>query len=266
MPVFADQLSRVIDLPKTPQKIISTVPSQTELLFHFGLDQQVTGITNFCIHPAEKTKNITKIGGTKKLDIDRIKNLKPDLIIANKEENERSQLEELMRFFPVWISDVNDLPGAINMIESIGKMLDCSVRAESMVNEITGKFAAIRNSALHLRVAYLIWRKPYMAAGMHTFINSMLQICGLTNAFDLYRYPVIDAGMLAKANPDAVFLSSEPYPFRDKYIHELEGILPNARIILVDGEMFSWYGSRLLYSPAYFSGLISSLNTSVQNN
>jgi ABC-type Fe3+-hydroxamate transport system substrate-binding protein len=259
MPVFYDQLNRLINLQVTPRRIISTVPSQTELLFELGLDNKIIGITSFCTHPAGKVNNVTKIGGTKKLNIELIKALKPDLIIANKEENQKEQVEQLMQLCPIWISDINDLPGAIHMIESMGEMLRCKTKAMKITQAITNRFNELTNISVKQRVAYLIWRKPYMAAGRGTFINSMLQYCGLNNAFDLDRYPEITAGTLAKANPGLIFLSSEPYPFKDKHISEFKAIVPNAKIILVDGEMFSWYGSRLSQAPRYFTSLINSI-------
>lgn len=259
MPVFYDQLNRAVNLPTIPQRIISIVPSQTELLFDLGLDEKIIGVTNFCTHPVEKVRSVTKIGGTKKLNADLIKKLNPDLIIANKEENDRTQIEELMNHFPVWISDINDLQGAIDMINSIGEMLDCEIQAQTLSSSISDQFNQLKPVITPLRVAYLIWRKPYMVAGNDTFINTILQQCGLTNAFNLGRYPAIDNEMLINASPDVVFLSSEPYPFSEKYITEFKTILPDTKIILVDGEMFSWYGSRLLLAPKYLSGLIESL-------
>ncbi|SDS91102.1 substrate-binding protein [Mucilaginibacter mallensis] len=259
MPVFYDQLNRAVDLPDIPKRIISVVPSQTELLFDLGLDDKITGITNFCTHPANKTRSKTTVGGTKKLDIDLIKTLNPDLIIANKEENDRVQIEELMNYFPVWISDINNLQGAVEMINSIGEMLDCKDKAETLTSSIIHQFDQLKPSPLKLRVAYLIWRKPYMVAGSDTFINSMLGQSGLTNAFDLSRYPEVNSDMLINARPDVIFLSSEPYPFAEKHITEFKVIVPNAKIILVDGEMFSWYGSRLLLAPEYMSGVIGAL-------
>jgi ABC-type Fe3+-hydroxamate transport system substrate-binding protein len=259
MPVFYDQLHREIILTRTPQKIISVVPSQTELLFDMGLDESIIGITNFCTHPAEKIKSVTKIGGTKKLDINLIKQLNPDLIIANKEENDRAQVEELMNHFPVWISDINNLRSAVEMINSIGEMVDCKAKATVLSQSILQQFNELTPSPLSFRVAYLIWRKPYMVAGIDTFITSMLQQCGLSNAFDLSRYPKVDNEMLISARPDVVFLSSEPYPFTEKHMAEFRVILPNAKIILVDGEMFSWYGSRLLLAPKYMSSVVDFL-------
>ena len=257
MPAFYDQLHRVIDLPQVPQKIISLVPSQTELLFYLGLDSKIIGITKFCIHPYDKVKTKTKVGGTKQLNIPLIKELRPSLIIANKEENEQSQVEELMNICPVWISDIANLPDALNMIQNIGEIVGCATQAAALTQSITREFNKLNASTLNVRVAYLIWRKPYMAAGAGTFIDSMLQLCGLTNAFDQQRYPEINNEMLIHAAPDVVMLSSEPYPFDEKNKAELRHILPNAKIILVDGEMFSWYGNRLLLAPEYFASVIA---------
>jgi len=259
MLVFDDQLNRALDIPNYPKRIISIVPSQTELLFYLGLDAEIVGITKFCIHPHHKIISKTKIGGTKQLDIELIKKLQPDLIIANKEENERSQVEELMNICPVWISDIADLPGALNMIESIGELVGRETKAKALSQAIAGEFTKFANAVLNLRVAYLIWRKPYMVAGTGTFIDTMLQVCGLINAFNQERYPEVSHEMLINSDPDVVMLSSEPYPFGEKHIAEIKPILPKAKIILVDGEMFSWYGSRLLLAPVYFTSVIAAI-------
>jgi ABC-type Fe3+-hydroxamate transport system substrate-binding protein len=256
MPAFHDQLNREVFLHQSPKRIISIVPSQTELLFYLGLDEEIIGITKFCTHPQNKVKAKVKIGGTKQLNIALIRQLQPDLIIANKEENERDQVEELMNTCPVWISDINDLAGAIEMIEVVGEMVNKKPEADTLVKGILNQFKTLTNTILNQRVAYLIWRKPYMVAGNDTFINNMLQTCGLTNAFELNRYPEVNEYMLKDANPDIVFLSSEPYPFSEKHIKEFKAILPNAKVVLVDGEMFSWYGSRLLLAPGYFKSLV----------
>ena len=259
MPIYYDQLGREVFLPGTPKRIISVVPSQTELLFYLGLNDEVIGITKFCIHPADKFKSTTKIGGTKQLDLARIKLLKPDLIIANKEENEREQLEGLMQHFPVWISDIYDLADALEMIERVGELVSRKKEAGELSNSINRSFNSFNSPLRNLRVAYFIWRKPYMVAGKNTFIDSMLQKCGLINAFELERYPEVDAEMLIEAKPDIILLSSEPYPFKEKHIAELKAIVPSAIIELVDGEMFSWYGSRLLEAPGYFDDLVKNL-------
>ncbi len=259
MAVFHDQLNRVVSLPASPQRIISIVPSQTELLFHLGLDTEIIGITKFCIHPESKFKTVVKVGGNKQLNIDQIKALKPDLIIANKEENERSQVEALMAICPVWISDIHDLDSALEMISVVGLLVNRETEARALYSDIISRFTHLALPALNLKVAYFIWRKPYMVAGSGTFIDDMLQRCGLTNAVDRDRYPEITPQEIIAINPDLIFLSSEPYPFKQKHIDEFKLMLPNAKVILVDGEMFSWYGSRLLYAPDYFTTIMQAL-------
>ncbi|SDD37254.1 substrate-binding protein [Mucilaginibacter pineti] len=259
MPVFHDQLHRAISLSAVPEKIISVVPSQTELLFYLGLDAEIIGITKFCIHPANKFKTTTKVGGTKQLNTELIKSLKPDLIIANKEENDRGQIEELSKLFPVWISDINNLAQALDMIHNVGLLVDRQTEAEVLFKAITAGFKSFPLPQLNLRVAYLIWRKPYIVAATNTYIDSMLQLCGFTNAFEAERYPELGSDDLIRVKPDVVFLSSEPYPFKQKHIIEFQELLPQAKVLLVDGEMFSWYGSRLLQVPEYLEGLIAEL-------
>jgi ABC-type Fe3+-hydroxamate transport system substrate-binding protein len=259
MAVFHDQLNRVLNLNGVPKRIISVVPSQTELLFYLGLDAEVVGITKFCIHPESKFKTVTKVGGTKQLNVDQIKALQPDLIIANKEENEQSQIEQLMAICPVWISDIHNLDEALQMISAIGAITGRGAAANALRDDIATHFNNLVLPALNLRVAYFIWRKPYMVAGMDTFIDSLLQKLALINAFEVGRYPEVTAEELKEADPNVILLSSEPYPFKQKHIDEFKEILPQARVILVDGEMFSWYGSRLLYAPTYFKELVHTL-------
>ncbi|GAA3993557.1 helical backbone metal receptor [Mucilaginibacter dorajii] len=256
MPVFHDQLNREVNISAIPQRIVSIVPSQTELLFYLGLDRQIVGVTKFCIHPKEKVKLLTKIGGTKQLDLELIKSLKPDLIIANKEENERNQVEALMNVCPVWISDINNIEGALSMIQSVGIITGKTVAAKDLCRNITLQFQKFTLSNLNLSVAYFIWRKPYMVAGVETYIDSLLKLCGLKNAFNTYRYPEVTPADLIQANPGILLLSSEPYPFKQKHIDEFKQLLPHAKVILVDGEMFSWYGNRLLQVPGYLANLV----------
>lgn len=259
MPVFYDQMNKAVNVQQTPKRIISVVPSQTELLFDLGLDEHVVGITKFCIHPADKVKHIAKIGGTKQLNMQAIHNLQPDLIIANKEENEQSQVEELMQHYPVWISDIHNLQTAIDMITKVGEITAEESKAGELVDKIVNNFQTLLPAQPKLRVMYLIWRKPYMAAGNDTFINSMLQLCGFENVIQSGRYPELTADEIIAAKPDVLLLSSEPYPFGQKHIDEFKQMLPGAKIELVDGELFSWYGSRLLHSPGYFNKLIDKL-------
>jgi len=260
MPIYTDQMNRSVEIPSTPKRIISLVPSQTELLFDLGSDHGIIGITKFCIHPEDKAKQKIKIGGTKQLNINIINELNPDLVIGNKEENEQGQIEELIRHFPVWMSDISNLDGALDMIKRVGEITGKSPEANSLSDRIQQQFDNIAIQQSCRRAAYLIWRKPYMVAGKGTFIDDMLQRCGLVNAFDTERYPEVSVEGVMAAKPDIVLLSSEPYPFREKHIAEFRKFLPKADIKIVDGEMFSWYGSRLLKASGYFRSLVNELD------
>lgn len=256
MPLHTDQLGRTIELAKSPKRIISLVPSQTELLFDLGLDEEVIGITKFCVHPEHGFRTKTRVGGTRQLNLTKIKELQPDLIIANKEENLQQHIEELAKEFPVWISDVKNLTDALNMINAVGEITGKSSVAKKMINEIEKKFSQLPTTNYKLKTCYLIWKDPYMTIGGDTFINDMLKHAGFQNIFSKQeRYPQITAGKLQTANCKLLLLSSEPFPFNPKHIEELQPLLPNTKIILADGEMFSWYGSRLLKAPAYFQQL-----------
>jgi len=257
---FTDQLNRKISLPNwPPQRIISIVPSQTELLYDLGLGEQVVGITKFCIHPSEWVQKKMRVGGTKTVNLTKIEALRPDLIIGNKEENEKAQIEALAEKYPVWLSDVADLDGACDMIIRVGELTGRSEAANRLSDNIRHKFALLTGATLpprRPRVAYFIWRKPWMAAGAGTFIDAMLHTAGFDNVFaDRGRYPEISAEALATACPEHIFLSSEPYPFAEKHFAAFQEVCPGASVRIVDGEMFSWYGSRLQYVPAYLTSL-----------
>lgn len=252
---FTDQLNRKVIINYPPKRIISLVPSQTELLFELGLTDEVIGITKFCIHPAAQVKSKTKVGGTKKLDIELIRGLQPDLIIGNREENTKDNIDLLSEEFPVWVSEVASLEDAIKTISQIGDLVDRQPEAAYLNHLINAGFTDLQTLALQLRidkkVAYLIWKDPYMLAGRETYINDILMKIGLTNITKESRYPETDLQDLALLKPDLVFLSSEPYPFREKHLEALKLSLPGTEIMLVDGEMFSWYGSRLVKAVQY---------------
>jgi ABC-type Fe3+-hydroxamate transport system substrate-binding protein len=256
MPSFTDQTGRTITLDKTAQRIISLVPSQTELLYSLGLDQEVVGITKFCVHPEEWFHSKTRIGGTKELKPGLIRQLKPDLIIANKEENVKEQVEELAEHYPLWVSDVNDVASALEMISTVGLLTGRKEESVKLVTAIQTKFSQLPVIGLKPSVAYLIWKDPYMSTGGDTFINAMLESAGFKNIFsDRARYPELTIGEIQARKPDFIFLSSEPFPFKQKHIEELQPLFPQTKILLVDGEMFSWYGSRMITAAGYFHSL-----------
>lgn len=257
-----DQMNNVIRLVSKPKRIISLVPSQTELLFDLGLEEEVVGITKFCIYPQEWFKTKKRVGGTKNADLKKIKDLQPDLIIGNKEENEKQNITDIAENFPVWMSDIFNLQDAKMMIQSIGELVEKQEKTKEVLTKIELEFQKLDHFLLNNHyfqgksVAYFIWREPYILAGKNTFIDYIINYLGFKNYTSTERYPNLEKQVI---DPDFIFLSSEPYPFKEKHIQELQGQFPVSKIILVDGEMFSWYGSRLMYAPQYFIEMLKEL-------
>jgi ABC-type Fe3+-hydroxamate transport system substrate-binding protein len=253
MPQFKDQLHRTIFLPNPPKKIVSLVPSQTELLVDLGLGERIVGVTKFCVHPKGLKKEKTVIGGTKNFHIDRIDSLQPDLIIGNKEENYKEGIERLSEKYPIWMSDIFTLEDAYRMILSIGELTDTVPKADQIISRIKNELE--KEFKFQGSAVYLIWQDPLIAVGSNTFIDSMLKKAGFQNLINQARYPEIDLEEIANLNPDYLLLSSEPFPFKEKHISFFKERLPKTKIRIVDGEMFSWYGSRLFFAGKYFSTL-----------
>lgn len=261
--IYTDQLHREISLSKTPSRIISLVPSQTELLVDLGLEDKIVGITKFCVHPQHLRKQKSIVGGTKQVHFEKIKALTPDIIICNKEENTKEMVSELESDAPVWISDVNSIQDCVKMTQEFGRIFSVEAKAKAIIESIQDELVAFEKTMIGkpaIKTAYLIWKEPYMAAGKDTFINTLLELNQFQNIFAnrSERYPEIQIDELKAA--DLILLSSEPYPFQQKHIDELIEKLGNKKIRLVDGEYFSWYGSRLKLAFEYFRKLQESLN------
>ncbi len=255
--LFTDMMGREVAIGYPPKRIISIVPSQTELLYDLGLDEEVVGITKFCVHPQEWFRNKKRVGGTKNLHLEIIDSLQPDLIIANKEENTKEQVEELATRYPVWISDIQTIADGLEMIRQVGVIVGKENRAYLLAKEISEGFTSLNKAVIPKRVAYFIWRNPWMTIGCDTFINNMIETIGWQNVFaGKQRYPEIKLEELRNKDIELVLLSSEPYPFKDAHIAEIKALLPNAEVMLVDGEMFSWYGSRMKKAVVYMHTLL----------
>lgn len=235
-------------------RIVSLVPSITELLFDLELHEEVVGITRYCVRPSSARSSKTIIGGTKKFDFEVISRLAPDLIIGNKEENVKEDIARLSQKFPVWMSDVNDFKDALQMIHHIGQLTNRTVQSIQLASLIRDRFSTLKKQT-STRVLYLIWRDPWMGVGIDTFIHSMISQIGWHNVLEVPRYPELSLSDIQRLSPEVVLLSSEPFPFKDRDADQLKLALPAARIVRVDGEMFSWYGSRLLKAAAYFNSL-----------
>ena len=260
MPEIIDALGNHIPLLNY-QRIVSLVPSQTELLHYLDLEEELIALTRFCVHPKIWHQNKTRIGGTKDIKVERIKSLAPDLIIANKEENVKEQVEELARLFPVYVSDVNSLRDAYTMIQDIGELTGRTSKAASLIKSIKTGFNNLKPLQDKPSCLYFIWKNPYMSIGTDTFIHDMLSRCGFQHLLqDESRYPSLTEEQIKELNPDYIFLSSEPYPFKEKHMEELQQLCPSTQVKLVDGEYFSWYGSRLKDAPDYFQEIIKTLS------
>ena len=246
-----DATGRRVVLEAAPRRIVSLVPSQTELLADLGLEAETVGLTRFCVHPEGWKQRKAIVGGTKNVDVEKVRALEPDLVIANREENVREQVEAIAEFVPVWVTDVATVPEAATMIRDVGRMTG-RAEAERIARGLEAAFTDLEAAPFRARRAlYLIWRAPWMSVGRDTIIADVLRRGGFEVVTDGYeRYPALEDADLAALAPDVVVLSSEPYPFAEKHVAEVQVLAPDARVALVDGEPFSWYGSRLLSAPA----------------
>lgn len=259
-----DQLHRTLYLKETPQRIISLVPSQTELLCDLGLKSALVGLTKFCVHPNHIKSEVPVVGGTKQVHIETIKALKPDIILCNKEENTKELVAICETICPVHISDIYNLQDSLELIEQYGIIFNRKEEALSITESIKielADFDLFIKDKKPLKTAYFIWRNPWMVAANSTFINALLRLNKFENIFnDTIRYPEIALENLSQElEVELILLSSEPFPFAEKHINEVRVHIPKATIKLVDGELFSWYGSRLLKAFKYFKALRLSL-------
>lgn len=242
-------------------RIISLVPSLTEYLWALGLEHEVVGITKFCVHPKAWWQQKTRVGGTKKINFEAISALQPTLIIANKEENTKEDIEQLQQNFEVLVTQIATLEEAFFCLLEIGKKVNKESKAISILNDIQLAFGRKIRSAQRAKFLYFIWKDPYFVVGPNTYIHSLLTHFGFVNCCQIERYPNLEALVYKNLNsslsPDYIFLSSEPYPFEAQHIAEVQALFPNSKIVLLDGEICSWYGSRMLKVPQYLEELIN---------
>ncbi|WP_396600399.1 ABC transporter substrate-binding protein [Algibacter sp. R77976] len=267
MITFKDQLNRIVHLKDTPKRIISLVPSQTELLCDLGLESSLVGVTKFCVHPHYIKTNVTVVGGTKQINLEKIKALQPDVILCNMEENTKVIVEACELICAVHVSDIYNIDDSIELIQQYGSIFNKKQKAISISNTIKYEMNHFKTFILNksvLKAVYFIWKNPWMVAANNTFINYLLQLNNFENKYaSKMRYPEIDILKTAThENVDLVLLSSEPFPFKETHKQELQEYYPNATIVLVDGEMFSWYGSRLTKAFSYFKSLRLNLQNS----
>ncbi|WP_174613017.1 ABC transporter substrate-binding protein [Virgibacillus ihumii] len=259
MRTVKDHLGREIHYTFPPKRIVSFAPAITETMYRLNLDEEIVGRTGFCIHPKGRVEQAKKVGGTKQVKLDRVHELQPDLIIVEKEENTKEMVEQLEEHYPVYCFEVQTVDDAYRMIHDLGDVTDREQKAVTLERDIQSAFQQLPNIT-GTRAAYVIWKNPYMVAGGDTYINSLLQKIGFTNAFETYegRYPEVTKEDFQQANLDYVFLATEPYPYKEKHLAEFQEMMPAAIPDLIDGEMF-WYGGRMLDAVSYFNEKLSIL-------
>jgi ABC-type Fe3+-hydroxamate transport system substrate-binding protein len=236
-------------------RIISLVPSLTEFLWALGLEQEVVGITKFCVHPNHWWREKTRVGGTKKLNFSAIAELQPTLIIANKEENTKEDIELLQSKYEVLLTDIITLDDAFFYLQEIGNRVNRAEEARALVAQIKKDFQALGPVGKGVSFLYFIWQDPHYVVGPNTYIHALLSHFGLKNFCTIKRYPELQEVLANTVEPDQypdyIFLSSEPFPFEEKHLKEIQQNFPHSKILLIDGEICSWYGSRMLAVPGY---------------
>ncbi|MFK8055998.1 MAG: helical backbone metal receptor [Saprospiraceae bacterium] len=240
-----DQMNQEHRFAERPKRIVSLVPSITELLVDLGLRQNLVGCTKFCVHPNDLKSDTAIIGGTKNVRRLAVEALQPDLIIASKEENVKEQVEALQEKCPVWVSDVVDIESGAEMNSLLGELFGVPNTAQK-INVANATSLKKHTEVNRGKALYFIWKDPYMSVGGDTYINNVMHAIGYTNACaDQGRYPSLTEAEIKSIDPAHILLSSEPFPFKEQHIEELRAICPDANVHLVDGEFFSWYGSRM---------------------
>jgi len=251
MLITKDNLNIINEILPVKQ-VVSLVPSLTETIAYFGGSSKLAGVTRFCKYPENIRHKTAVIGGPKDFNVEKILSFSPDVVVAVKEENDKDRILQLAEKLPVILFDIVHWEDALEMIKISGTLVGNGKKAERKVSEIEKLFNSMTSPRHRSKCLYLIWKKPWMAAGKETFINEMLQWAGFENMAE-GRYPETTEKDFSRA--EVLLLSSEPFPFREKEAEELKHRYPDKKVMLVDGEMFSWYGIRILQAADYFRSL-----------
>jgi ABC-type Fe3+-hydroxamate transport system substrate-binding protein len=235
-------------------RIVCLVPSITELLCDLGLSEQLVGRTGFCIHPWETVRSIPKVGGTKDLKFDRIRELEPTHVVVNVDENRKEDAEALAEFIPdVVVTHPQSPRDNLALYRQMGGTFGVEAEAEKLCGEFEAAYErALAGRGAEQRVLYLIWRDPWMTIAPETYISQTLSLFGWETIPRQAeeRYPQID---ISACEVDRVLLSSEPFHFKEQHVRDVEELVPGATVSLIDGEMTSWYGSRAIRGLDYLA-------------
>lgn len=267
MAPWVDASGVAVDLGRPPRRIVSLVPSLTETLCALGLADALVGITVYCVEPRDVVVGKTRIGGEKNPDLEKIRALEPDLVVANIEENLREHVETLRSWsIPVWVTYPRTVAEGIRLIEELGAVTGTEARAAALVGEIEPLYARVAGAAARrpaVGVFYAIWRGPYMTINRDTYIHDVLRVCGARNVFAdrPERYPTLTLDEMAAERPAVILLPDEPFRFRRAHLADFAGYtevpaVRDGRIHLVDGKPFSWHGPRIAEALRVLPALI----------
>jgi ABC-type Fe3+-hydroxamate transport system substrate-binding protein len=269
---LVDASGAVLTPAAPPQRIVSLIPSTTELLCDLGLADRLVGVTAYCVEPRDVVRAKVRIGGEKDPDLEKIRALAPDLVIANVEENVRAHVDTLRQWgVRVWVTYPRTVAESLRMIRELGEVTGAAPRAAAMATarERGLAAAAATSGAAPVRVFYAIWRHPYMTVSGDTYISDLLATCGAVNIFAAAdsRYPAVDLDEVAARGPEVILLPDEPFRFRRAHLRDFESYtdvpaVRDRRIHLVDGKPFSWHGRRLADALRVLPGLMRSSGTS----
>ena len=255
MPLVDASGVRVV-LPRPPRRIVSLIPSITEILFALGLGEAVAGCTIFCTEPADGVAGKTRVGGEKDPKLELIRELGADLVVANVEENMREHVERLRAWgIPVYVTYPRTVADGIRLVRELGELTDAEARGSEIVHDLQARLAdlrARRAGRARVRVFCPIWRHPYMTINGDTYVHDMLAECGGVNVFAGLpkRYPEVTLAEVAGVRPDVILLPDEPYRFRRAHLADFSPYpempaVRDGRVHLVDGKLLSWYGPRI---------------------
>ncbi|MGH7865193.1 MAG: helical backbone metal receptor [Candidatus Binataceae bacterium] len=253
----ADDLGFRVELAAPPRRIVSLVPSWTETLFALGLHREVVGVTRFCSQPVDKVAPLPRVGGTKNPDIAAITGLRPDLVIANAEENRREDVERLRtEGIAVFTTYPRTIAQAVESILRLGRVLARMAQADTLAREIVRSVSAIEAglgvwSKMRLRTFCPIWKNPWMAFNADTYAHDVLRMLGFNNVYAAAgeRYPATTLDDALGRRPDVILLPDEPYLFGDRDVEEIKSLLPaplSRRVLIVSGRDLHWYGVHMV--------------------
>lgn len=255
---LADALGHV-HVPAAGARIVSLVPSITELLCDLGLASNIVGRTGFCIHPADVVAAIPKVGGTKDVNMEKVRKLAPTHLVVNIDENEKPTVDALAQFIPnVVVTHPNTPRDNLALVRLMGGLFGAGEAAERWCQAFESEYAALHAlpPGPQRTVLYCIWQDPWMSVSSDTYIAAMLAELGwkLPALDDPARYPRFAWSEALVDEVDAILLSTEPYRFTQAHVDALEKQVGKP-VFLVDGEMMSWYGSRALAGLRYLRQL-----------